>query len=426
MMTATYCPEDNKLRLYSTSRLDQETYARVKAVGFKWAPRQQLFVAPAWTPSREDLLLDLCDEIGDEDTSLVQRAEERSERFSEYSESRTEDADRAQKAVAAIADNIPFGQPILIGHHSERRARRDAERIRDGMSRAVKMWDTAKYWTDRAKGALQHAKYKERPDVRARRIKGLEADQRKQERYIAEAEKFLKAWRGEGLTHEGALSIANFDHITVYYTKDKYPASTYEGADSVWGGLTKGLIDEQQAAAISIRVHERSIAHAQRWLAHFENRIAYERAMLAESGGTVADKNKPEKGGACRCWASPREGWSYIQKVNKVSVTVLQNYGNRDRNFTRTMPFDKLVAVMTAAEVQAKRDAGLLLETDDGIGFYLHATPSTTPNNDDPEAVLRRQWDAEGVTKERQDELIAEVTAKAQPGAKVGPFTLRD
>jgi len=141
MMSATYSPEDNKLRLYSTSRFDPETYARVKAAGFIWAPRQQLFVAPAWTPHREDLLLELCEEIGDEDTSLVHRAEERSERFHEYSESRSEDADRAEKAVAAIAENIPFGQPILIGHHSERRARRDAERIHDGMSRAVRMWD---------------------------------------------------------------------------------------------------------------------------------------------------------------------------------------------------------------------------------------------------------------------------------------------
>ena len=43
----------------------------------------------------------------------------------------------------SIADNIPFGQPILVGHDSECRARKDAQRIEDGMRRAVKMWDTA-------------------------------------------------------------------------------------------------------------------------------------------------------------------------------------------------------------------------------------------------------------------------------------------
>jgi hypothetical protein len=377
MMTATYSPEDNKLRLYATSRLDEKTYARVKAAGFIWAPRQGLFVAPAWTPHREDLLIELCDEIGDEDTGLVRRAEERSDRFNDYSESRNEDADRAQKAVSAIADGIPFGQPILIGHHSERRHRRDIKRIEDGMHRAVKMWDTAKYWTDRAEAALHHAKYKERPDVRARRIKGLEADKRKQERNIAEAEKFLAAWRSEELTRERALSIANYDHITVYYTKDKYPASTYEGASSVWSGLKEGLIDEQQAAALCIRVHERGIAYARRWLVHLENRIAYERAMLAESGGTVADRNKPEKGGACQCLYSPgyKDGWSYIQKVNRISVTVLHSYSQGGRVFRQIIPFDKIRAVMSAAEVQAKRDAGLLVESDDKIGFFVLDAP---------------------------------------------------
>lgn len=67
MMTATYSPEDNKLRLYSLSRLSRDLYDRVKVAGFKWAPKQELFVAPMWTPDREDLLLDLCGEIGDED-----------------------------------------------------------------------------------------------------------------------------------------------------------------------------------------------------------------------------------------------------------------------------------------------------------------------------------------------------------------------
>jgi hypothetical protein len=105
--TATYSPEDNKLRLCSSSRLDAETYARVKEAGFSYAPKQELFYAPMWTPQREDLLLAMCGEIDDEDRTLVERAKERSERFSEYSDKRAEDADRAHNAVSAIADGIP-------------------------------------------------------------------------------------------------------------------------------------------------------------------------------------------------------------------------------------------------------------------------------------------------------------------------------
>jgi Domain of unknown function (DUF3560) len=145
-LSATYSPEDNKLRLYSVYRLDAETYARVKAAGFGWAPKQKLFVAPMWTPDRADLLVELCGEIGDEDTSLVERAEERAERFEDLSDKRRADSARAQNAVAAIADNIPLGQPILVGHHSERHARKDAQRIENGMRKAVGMWETANYW----------------------------------------------------------------------------------------------------------------------------------------------------------------------------------------------------------------------------------------------------------------------------------------
>lgn len=170
-LSSTYSPEDNKLRLYSVGRLDSETYTRVKAAGFAWAPKQELFVTPMWTPEREDLLLELCGEIGDEDTSLVERAVERAERFSDYQEARAEDAQRANEAVERITDGIPLGQPILVGHHSERHARKDAEKIENGMRRAVKMWETSEYWKHRAAGAIRHAKYKERPDVRYRRIK---------------------------------------------------------------------------------------------------------------------------------------------------------------------------------------------------------------------------------------------------------------
>lgn len=46
-------------------------------------------------------------------------------------------ADSRFSAVGAIADTIPMGQPILVGHHSERRARRDADRIDRGMAAGV-------------------------------------------------------------------------------------------------------------------------------------------------------------------------------------------------------------------------------------------------------------------------------------------------
>lgn len=85
MYRATYSPDDNKLRLYAVSRLDSETYKKVHDAGFRWAPKQALFVAPAWTPGREDVLLSLAGEIEDEDSTLAERQEARAERFTGYS-----------------------------------------------------------------------------------------------------------------------------------------------------------------------------------------------------------------------------------------------------------------------------------------------------------------------------------------------------
>ncbi len=357
-MTATYSPEDNKLRLYALSRLDAETYAKVKAAGFKWAPKQDLFVAPMWTPSRADLCEELAGEIGDEDTSLVDRAEQRADRFEDYSSARTADAEAAHKAVHAIADNIPFGQPILVGHHSEKHARRDAEKIENRMRKAVKMWETANYWKSRAAGAIRAAKYKELPAVRARRIKGLESD--------------IRVYRAK-FTPDPKQSA-----ILQHRWNDPAEAPRIP---HVWCGLARGghWVAQEDLPAIE--------RHYSRWIAHCEMRLEYERAMLAASGGTVADQTKPEKGGACRCWASPRGGWSYIQKVNKISVTLLDNWGNGGGDFNRVIPFDKLKGMMSRAEVESARVDGRLIN-DSPRGFsLLDSAPVPVPKPaPDPEA----------------------------------------
>ena len=365
-ITATYSPEDNKIRLFSITRLDSETYNRVIKAGFKWAPKQELFVTPMWTPTREDLCIELAGEIGDEDTTLVERAEAKAERLEDLSERRTQDADRAQKAVHAIADGIPFGQPILVGHHSERHARKDAEKIENGMRKAVECWKAAQYWQDRAKGAIRLAKYKERPDVRARRIKGLEADKRKEERSQTDAQKFLKAYEDPQARTAKLLD-----------GRDLLPAllQTWEGGLS-YENQTRLKNEElpfEEALSMATSAKRATVANTQRWIDHLSNRIAYERAMLDEQGGTVTEKTGPEKGGAVRCWCAPGNGrgWAYIQKVNKVSVTVLDNWGNGGANFIRTVPFTDLKGVITKAEVDAARAEGRLIESETKQGFYL-------------------------------------------------------
>ncbi len=296
MMYATYSPEDNKLRLKTSSRLDADTYQRVKDAGFKWAPKQDLFVAPMWTPSREDLLIELCGEIGDEDTSLVERAEERAERFGGYSVKRAMDYEHARSTSDEISERFAGGQPILVGHHSERRARRDAKRIEDGMRKAIKMWETSEYWQSRAKGAIRAAKHKELPRVRANRIKGLEADKRKQERNKTDAEIALKFWTKGNMTHEQAVKMAGcthkLNHACVKGEHGYHSAwDVLRPDEERWSGCPAWTLE--QVIEKAREVYPRRIAYANRWINHLDNRLLYEKAMLEEAGASDLLKPAP-------------------------------------------------------------------------------------------------------------------------------------
>lgn len=317
--TATYSPEDDKIRIYPLYRLPKDEYSRLKSAGFMWAPKQECFYA-VWTPYREETALDFADEIEDEDKTLVDRAEERAERFETYSEHRAQDADRAHSAVAAICDNIPFGQPILVGHHSEKHARRDQKRIEQGMTRAVKMWDTAKYWTSRAAGAIRHAKYKERPDVRARRIKGLEADKRKQERNRAEAEKHLALWTNPALTLDlarlmtgrsqaGYLPCEKHPHFSHFRTAyDVLQPEEDQGQDCKAWTL-------EQVQRTARRILPANIKHADKWINHLDNRLLYEKAMLDEAGASDLLKPAPRPEQLPLCNYRAPEGFIMVPNI---------------------------------------------------------------------------------------------------------------
>ena len=321
--TATYSPEDNKLRMSPGCRLDKDEYASMKAAGFAWAPKQEIFVSGMWTPEREDLLESFCGEIGDEDKSLAARAEDRAERFEGYGANRATDAARARDHAESIAGGIPFGQPILIGHHSERHARRDAEKIENGMRRAVRMWETSKYWESRAAGALQAAKYKELPAVRHRRIKGIESDKRKAEKTVAEMSARFAAWckiaaiEDAEQQKKAALALANvcgsFSMPRKEGDRDGFTCDVHEaltgGYPSLYAPRTLAEVLEQTTGPR----YPRTIAHYERWVRHYENRLAYERAMLAEGGGLVGQNHDIQLGGRVLVYGE----WLPVTKINR-------------------------------------------------------------------------------------------------------------
>lgn len=174
--TATFSPQDNKLRLYFASRIPKDEWSALKTAGFSWCMKQSqnggCDMVATWTPAREDTCLAMCGEVGDEDQPREERAADRAERFDGYRENRVADA-------SGLADRYD-GSPKVFGNQDAGRAERQAARVDRVADRAVSQWSKAEYWQTRTAGVISHAKYLERPEVRFRRMKGYESDLRRQ------------------------------------------------------------------------------------------------------------------------------------------------------------------------------------------------------------------------------------------------------
>lgn len=333
-MRATYTPEDNKLRIYPDSTrvdsvLTEEEYADFKACGFKWAAKQECFVAPRWTPAAEDWALELCGEIEDEDYSPEERSADRAERFSGYRDKRHHEA-------SGSADTFESG-PSAFGHQNRGRAERQARRHDRHRLHALSQWGKAEYWQQRTSGVIAHALHRSSAAVRRGRLLRLEAEQRKHEANRDEYAKRYRSWE-QVPTLEGPQMIvakATGDYFGADMTRTSEAgrlAYALANASTCWGdyvhprtgrkaSLYSLLTDEAdpitpaEASALWLagKPHPNDEdSNAARWSRHYELRTGYEQAMLANEGGMAAEAEM-EPGG----WIGSHQ----IHKVNKSPVT---------------------------------------------------------------------------------------------------------
>lgn len=86
------------------------------------------------------------------------------ERYRQYAENARKRSTDLYHASHDAVSGIPFGQPILVGHHSESRHRAALKRQDTRMRKSIEEDDRAKYWERRAgrvehrERALEHAK----------------------------------------------------------------------------------------------------------------------------------------------------------------------------------------------------------------------------------------------------------------------------
>lgn len=77
--------------------------------------------------------------------------ERRKERFEELADKNDQRSNDYHERSRQAVEHIPFGQPILVGHHSEKRHRRDIERARSNADKAVEASRKSDYYEQRAK-----------------------------------------------------------------------------------------------------------------------------------------------------------------------------------------------------------------------------------------------------------------------------------
>ncbi|HAS8195794.1 TPA: DUF3560 domain-containing protein [Vibrio vulnificus] len=248
-------------------------------MGFKWAPKQELFVAPSWTPKREDFCLNVAGSIEPEDMTVAERAQLKAGRLLTLSEKRKADSGAfARNAVDSISGIEP-GQPILVGHHSERKHRKALERSDAAMEKASKMADMATYWNYRARGVIGHANYKFKSSVIEGRIKRLLKELRDLQRRLNHAAFAHEVWSNVTVMEDEEKRNKRIAAL-VGHRVQSGPLSSWE----TYNELQKGDITHNEALTRTLAMFERELnsVDIRRWMNHILNRLQFERDLLGE------------------------------------------------------------------------------------------------------------------------------------------------
>lgn len=290
--SATYCPEDNKLRLY-VGRVPRDEFLKLRAEGWTTLHKQREAgggdFAAVWTPERRDTALAYAGVIEDEDMGPAERAADRAERFAIYREKRTNEA-------TGHADRYDEG-PSAHGFQSQARAERAAARHDRLAARACDAWSKAEYWTHRTAGVIAHALHVSTPAVRMGRIKEIEAEQRKTAATIEDLRKRFRVWSDIAAMTDAA---AQTERATRFAGSVpgwvEYPHPVTGERSSLYSHLVANLhpITGAQAAALYLSQHtdpdspEFQTTRLADWANHYALRLAYENQMLEAQGGRAA------------------------------------------------------------------------------------------------------------------------------------------
>jgi hypothetical protein len=146
-----------------------DVIAALKREGWRWGGYRKAWyrpgrfsTPPASIPFRDD--------------GEVNYSEERAERLGSRAERTQAEGNARYESGHKRLEAIPFGQPILVGHHSEHRDRNYRSKAVGSIEKGFELMGKARELESRAAGSEARVDRYDRPDVIVRRIDRLRAD----------------------------------------------------------------------------------------------------------------------------------------------------------------------------------------------------------------------------------------------------------
>jgi len=232
-----------------------------------------------WEDPTEDIVerIDEKQSIGESIESQNERKLEKASRFEGYAENAETRSKSAFGSADRIAGGIPMGQPILVGHHSEKRARRDQEKIVNGMNKGCEEQKKSEHYTGRAFDLRRQAESG----------KNLRQIQNQIEKYQKEANQYKRCLNGQYYAYSEPSEISPETHEK--YTK---------------------LLEESQG-----------------YLDYWQEQKRLKEETLTASGRKIATSESVKKG----MWVEASVwGWNEVIRVNKKSVSVRRYWHEQD------------------------------------------------------------------------------------------------
>lgn len=191
----------------------------------------------------------------------VEREQDKAANRLEIMENRANKAllqsESAYKTAKQIGDFIPMGQPILVGHHSEGRHRRDVAKIDNNMRKSIELDKKADYYNNRAANAEYTAngeKFKS-VDYLLNRIEECNKKIRECKRYLAGID-LIHRTTGQRGTKENPLEVSDSQRETwnkrVEEENEKLDFFTTKLQEIGGGQLTAERLKESKPAFVKI------------------------------------------------------------------------------------------------------------------------------------------------------------------------------